>query len=106
MSAEQHTPWRWLVFNVGCIECGVSSNIVGTYATKEEANRIEAICEASLDWREGGQNHFLVFDLLAPQASKYAEAIAKAIPNEPDPFNNGQPLDPLDNLHPRNGGEA
>lgn len=68
----------WLVFNIGCIECGVSSNVVGTYASEEEARHVAAICDAALDWRGGGQNAFEVFDLSAPQAAEYAEAIAKA----------------------------
>lgn len=66
---------KWLVFNVGCIECGVSSNVVGVYATEEEANKIAAICNEKLDWREHGQNSFEVFDLSAPQAPEYTAAI-------------------------------
>jgi hypothetical protein len=77
---EQHTPARWLVFNIGCIECGVSSNVVGTYATKEEAEAVEDICSKDLDWREGGQNHFSVFDLSAPTCDEYRAAIARALP--------------------------
>lgn len=68
----------WLVFNVGCIECGVSSDLVGRYATQEEADSIAAICEKELSWREGGQNSFEVFDLRKPQATEYFDAIAKA----------------------------
>lgn len=67
----------WMVFNVGCIECGVSSNVVGFYATKFEANRVAQACEDELHWRESGQNSFEVFDLRAPQAQEYTEAIAK-----------------------------
>ena len=69
---------KWLVFNVGCIECGVSSNVVGVYATKEEADNIAAICNAKLDWREDGQNSFEVFDLTAPQDREYTAAINQA----------------------------
>lgn len=66
----------WMVFNVGCIECGVSSNVVGFYSTKKEAEQIAQACEDQLHWREGGQNAFEVFDLRAPQAQEYTEAIA------------------------------
>lgn len=67
----------WMVFNVGCIECGVSSDVVGLYATEEEAQAIAKACEDELHWREGGQNAFGVFDLRAPQAQEYTDVIAK-----------------------------
>ena len=69
---------RWLVFNVGCIECGVSSNVVGTYQTSEEADRVAEICNAKLSWREGGQNSFEVFDLYENQEEEYATVIANS----------------------------
>lgn len=77
MNAQQ-IPNPWLVFNVGCIECGVSSNIVGMYATEDEADRVAAILDKKMSWREGGQNSFQVFNLLGPQAEEYQSAIAKA----------------------------
>lgn len=61
----------WIVFNIGCIECGVSSNIVGIYATKEEAEKVVQSCKSTLKWREGGENHFQAFDLSAPCADEY-----------------------------------
>lgn len=70
---------RFLVFNIGCIECGVSSNVVGLYATKEEADKVAEICAAKLGWRENGQNAFEVFDLIAPQAQEYVEVINEAL---------------------------
>ena len=69
---------RWLVFNVGCIECEVSSNVVGLYASHEEAESVAALANKTLDWREGGQNSFEVFDLLAPQADEYRAMLAAA----------------------------
>lgn len=66
---------QWLVFNIGCIECGVSSNIVGTYATEEEALRVAKLLNDKLDWREGGQNFFEVFDLFAEQSTDYSEVL-------------------------------
>lgn len=77
MSAA-HTPGPWLVFNIGCIECGVSSDVVGVYQTQDEAERVVKICADILIWRQGGQNDFIVFDLSAPQADEYRAAIAKA----------------------------
>ena len=66
---------RFLVFNIGCIECGVSSDVVGVYDTKEEADKAAQACDDMLGWREGGQNAFEVFDLLEPQAQEYAEVL-------------------------------
>ncbi len=69
---------RWVVVNIGCIECGVSSDVVGVYATKEEAERVASACDDDLSWREGGQNEFEVYDLHASQSPEYVAAIAKA----------------------------
>lgn len=54
---------KYLVMNIGCIECGVSSNIVGIFNTEEKANEIAAACAAKYYWRDGGQNEFEVFVL-------------------------------------------
>lgn len=53
----------YLVVNIGCIECGVSSNIVGLFATKDEAERVCKICNEKYTWRDGGQHNFEVFEL-------------------------------------------
>ena len=68
----------WLVFNIGCIECGVSSDVVGVYATEAEANAVAQICSRKLSWRESGQNAFQVFDLSSSQAEEYAAVINDA----------------------------
>jgi hypothetical protein len=72
------TQGKWLVFNIGCIECGVPSNVVGTYESEDEAKKIAKICEEKLDWRHGGQNSFEVFNLEAEQDEEYSEVIRKA----------------------------
>lgn len=72
---------RWLVFNVGCIECGVSSAPVACYATEKEASAIATLLNDKLSWREGGQNSFEVFDLSAPMASEYRAAM-RSTPTE------------------------
>lgn len=66
---------RFLLMNIGCIECGVSSNVVGLYATREAAEADAEKCGEHLHWREGGQNSYEVFDLKAPQASEYSEVL-------------------------------
>lgn len=55
----------WIVVNIGCIECGVSSDIVGVFDSFEKAQQIADYCDEHFNWREGGQNHFLVFALPA-----------------------------------------
>lgn len=69
---------RWLVFNIGCIECGVSSNVVKTYADRADAEEAVNILSDSLHWREGGQNAFQVFDLWTDQSAEYADAMLAA----------------------------
>jgi len=51
----------FLVMNIGCIECGVSSQVVGVFETEEKANEIAEKSEEKYSWREGGQNSFEVF---------------------------------------------
>lgn len=51
----------FLAFDIGCIECGSSSAVIGTFATREQA---QAACDAweALGWRDG-QHFYEVFDL-------------------------------------------
>lgn len=53
----------YVVVNIGCIECGVTSNIVGVFESEHIANNVAAQCSEKYDWREGGQNSFEVFEL-------------------------------------------
>lgn len=53
----------WIVVNIGCIECGVSSNIVGVFDDKRKANEIAKRFDEQFGWREGGQNEFKVFPM-------------------------------------------
>lgn len=57
---------QWLLINIGCIECGVSSNVVGVFDSKVMADNLAAQLEKTHGWREGGQNVFEVFPLPAP----------------------------------------
>ena len=51
----------YIVVNIGCIECGVDSNIVGIFEKEEKANEVARICNDKYEWRHGGQNDFEVF---------------------------------------------
>lgn len=63
----------WLVMNIGCIECGVSSAVVGLFSDKITADNVAEKCSQKYDWREGGQNSFEVFLMPDPEkiASEY-----------------------------------
>lgn len=56
----------WIVVNIGCIECGVSSNIVGVFTTEEKAEQVSKACDEKYGWREEGDNHFEVFPMPEP----------------------------------------
>ena len=63
LSAHPTLATKWLAFDIGCIECGEESAVIGTYATKEEA---EAACKAAQEaqeknWR--GQHSMEVFEI-------------------------------------------
>lgn len=67
----------WIVVNIGCLECGVSSAIVGVFTEEAKAKEVAETCDTLFDWREGGQNLFEVFLLPAPDMMnpEYAAAI-------------------------------
>lgn len=56
-------PPLYVVVNIGCIECGVSSDIVLITRDKATADAIAVRCEGDFAWREGGQNRFAVFEV-------------------------------------------
>jgi hypothetical protein len=68
---------KYLVFNVGCIECGVSSNVVGVFTSKADAEALAEKLHDKCNWREGGQNSFEVFELDAEGVitAEYREAV-------------------------------
>lgn len=54
---------RYILVNIGCIECGVSSAIVGVFDDEAKANAIAEGLYDTHGWREGGQNSFEVFPM-------------------------------------------
>ena len=54
---------KWILVNIGCIECGVSTNIVGVFDDEEKAKELEGRLSDSHGWREGGQNSFEIFPM-------------------------------------------
>lgn len=57
----------WLVMNIGCIECGVPSKVVGVFADEARAEDVAIACEKKYSWRHGGQNAFEVHKM--PEAN-------------------------------------
>ena len=57
----------YLVMNIGCIECSVSSKIVGLFADKARADAVAEACNEKHPWRENGQNNYEVFALPEPE---------------------------------------
>lgn len=68
--AEGMTPGRWLAFDVGCIECGEESSIIGTFATQQEAEQAACIAQEAQNKNWKGQHSMEVFDLLAAATSE------------------------------------
>ena len=57
---------RWLLFDVGCIECGEESQPIGTYETKEEAEKAREEFLGGSVWGHpgwGGQHFVEIYDL-------------------------------------------
>lgn len=66
---------QWIVVNIGCLECGVSSAIVGAFDDELRARGVAAQCDDKYRRRQGGQNVFLVWEIpianvIAPEYTK------------------------------------
>lgn len=66
---------QYLVFEVGCIECGCPSSPVATFSSEEEANKVAEALQKAHYWRHGGQNEFEVFDLFADPDKELQETL-------------------------------
>jgi hypothetical protein len=53
----------YIVIDVGCIDCGSKSGIVGTFETEDEANLAENEATKKLNWWDGGQHNFHTFEI-------------------------------------------
>lgn len=67
----------WIVVNVGCIECGVSTNIVGVFDDEARAKAVADKLDSEMSWREGGQNSYEIFPMPAVNvvAEEYRDAL-------------------------------
>lgn len=69
---------KWLVVNIGCIECRVPSGIVGLFSNFDKATAIAENLADTHHWRHGGQNEFEVYplpecDVVADEYTREAE---------------------------------
>lgn len=58
---------RWLAFDIGCLECGEDSDVIGVFDTEEEALAAAKEARERQEANWSGQHSFRVFDLEAPQ---------------------------------------
>lgn len=56
---------KWIVVEIGCIECSAESGVVGVFSDREKAESVAKVCGEKLHWWDGGQNYFKVFELPA-----------------------------------------
>lgn len=69
MTEQQPQVSRWLVIDIGCLECGNPSEVLGTYPSQEDARAAHPEAQLasdmdSHDWRGGGV--LVIFDLGQP----------------------------------------
>jgi hypothetical protein len=61
----------WILVDIGCIECGSDTHIVGVFDDKQRAGTIAEKLSKTMDFHDGGQHHFEVFDM--PELNEIAE---------------------------------
>jgi len=87
---------RYLAFDIGCIECGESSAVIGTFATREEAETAATAAAKKQAEIWHGQHKFQVHDLSRPAPGPDATAVAVgASPDPPAGSGDAAPWKPL-----------
>lgn len=54
---------KFILFNIGCLECDVNSDLVGVFDSESKANSISKQLSKKFRNRGGGHNSFAVFEL-------------------------------------------
>ena len=75
---------EFIVVNIGCIECGVSSNIVGVFDSENKAIEIARVLGKENKWREDGDNKYQVYKL--PKRNVIAEEYREFLIEKKDNF--------------------
>lgn len=57
----QDDSYLFVVMEIGCIECGVPSNLIGIFQDELQAIEARDQCAEKMHWRYGGENDFLIF---------------------------------------------
>ena len=60
---------QYILVDIGCIECGSTSTIVGVFTNKKFAERLALNLEKELDFHDGGQHCYEVFE--KPRLNKF-----------------------------------
>lgn len=55
----------YVVMEIGCLECGVPSSLIGIFQNASDAIRVRNECKVTMNWRYGGDNAFKIFKLKA-----------------------------------------
>lgn len=69
----------WLAFDIGCIECGESSAVIGIYGTKSDADANLKDAEDDQRGNWNGQHHFEVFDVSRSVSFLARNAVVKEL---------------------------
>jgi len=69
---------KYIIVDIGRLECDVPSDIVGIFDDKEKANKIVTEFNKIFGWRDGGQHEFEVFKMpkLNVVNAKYSDVVA------------------------------
>lgn len=56
---------RWLLMDIGCLECGEPSRVVGVFSNESAATQLQERLTAGDIVKKNGQHRFVVFQLPA-----------------------------------------
>lgn len=60
----------WVVIDIGCFECGVGTEPIGIFTTRDQAQAAADARNAETNyWRDGGQTSCEVFEMNEPNTT-------------------------------------
>lgn len=74
----------FLLMRIGCIECGVSSDVVGVFGNQVEADSVAETLNNNKEacWIQSGQNSYEVFEI--PVGTFVSESYEQYLKGSPD----------------------